>query len=160
MDKKAILQQIKQSRETLLTALDGLPQDAYLRPGVSGMWSVKDVIAHLTIWYSELITALAQTDRPNRVPNIINIEDIDDFNDEQYRANVRRPLDVILEDFEGVYKYLIKAVEDIDEKVLTNPRQFKWMEGEPLSYLIAENGFWHETEHAEAIRQWRDENGL
>src|SRR5262249_3488492 len=106
----------------MLKALDGLPNDTMLRPGVVGMWSVKDVLAHLSIWQSELITALAQLDRPQRTPHIAEIEDIDGFNEEQYRANVRRPLDVILEDFEGVHKHLIKAVEDIDENTLNNAR--------------------------------------
>src|SRR5438105_112300 len=114
----------------MLAALDGLPQDAYLRPGVVGMWSVKDVLAHLTIWYSELITALSKLSSPKIVPEIVNIEDIDEFNEEQYRVNVRRPLDVILEDFEGVYKHLIKTIESLPDETLDNPRKFAWMEGE------------------------------
>ena len=160
MKKQEVLLEIKQAREQMLAALDGLPQDAYLRPGVVGMWSVKDVLAHLTIWYSELITALSKLDRPKLVPEIVNIEDIDEFNEDQYRENVRRPLDVILEDFEGVYKHLIKAIESIDDNTLDNPRKFAWMEGEPLWYLVAENGYWHEKEHAEEIAQWRQENAV
>jgi hypothetical protein len=123
------------------------------------MWSVKDVLAHLTVWYSELITALARL-HPNRVPKIVEIEDIDEFNEEQYRANVRRGLDVILEDFDGVHKHLIKMIDSIDEKLLTNARRFTWMEGEPLWYLVAENALWHEREHADEIKRWREENGL
>jgi uncharacterized damage-inducible protein DinB len=158
--KRELLDQIKQARATMLEALDGLPDDAMLRPGVVGMWSVKDVLAHLSIWQSELITALAQVDRSPRAPHIVEIEDIDEFNEEQYRANVRRPLSVIREDFEGVHKHLLKTVEGLDEKTLNNARKYPWMEGEPLWYLIAENGYWHEQEHAEEIRQWREENGL
>src|SRR5688572_24194750 len=140
-------------------ALEGLPQDAYLRPGVCGMWSVKDVLAHLTIWYSELITALSRL-HPKRVPQIVEMEDIEGFNEEQYRANVRRSLDVILEDFEGVHKHLIKMIESMDEDHLTNARRFTWMEGEPLWYLVAENGFWHEKEHADDIKRWREEQAV
>ncbi len=160
MKKQEIIQEIKQAREHMLAALDGLPQDAYLRPGVIGMWSVKDILAHLTIWYSELITALSKLDNPKQAPGIVNIEDIDEFNEEQYRENVRRPLAVIMEDFEGVYKYLIKAIEGLDDDTLNNVRKFTWMEGEPLWYLLAENAFWHEKEHADEITQWRQENGL
>ncbi len=144
----------------MLQALDGLSPDAMLRPGVVGMWSVKDVLAHLAIWQSELITALSQLDRPGRVPEIVEIEDIDDFNASQYRANVRRSLDVVLEDFEGVHKHLIKTVEGLNDKLLDDPRKFPWMEGEPLWYLIAENGYSHEQEHAEDIKRWRQEQGI
>lgn len=160
MKKQEVLDQIREAREEMQQALNGLANDMMLRPGVVGMWSVKDVLAHLSIWQSELITALSQLDQPQHAPHIVEIEDIDEFNAEQYRANVRRPLDIILEDFEGVHKHLIKTVEELDEKTLNDNRTFSWMEGEPLWYLIAENGYWHEQEHAEEIRQWRKEQGL
>ena len=160
MTKQEILDEIRQARAEMQQVLNGLANDTMLRPGVVAMWSVKDVLAHLSIWQSELITALSQLDQPTRAPHIVEIEDIDEFNAEQYRANVRRPLDVILEDFEGVHKHLIKTVEELDEKTLNDARTFPWMEGEPLWYLIAENGYWHEQEHAEEIRNWREEQEL
>jgi len=158
--KQDVLEQIRRARGALLTAIEGLPDDTLLRPGVVGFWSVKDILAHLTTWESELITALAQLDRPTRVPEIVKIEDIDDWNEEQYRNNVRRGLDAVMEDFNGVHKHLLKAVEALDDKTLDNVRKFPWMEGEPLTYLIMENAIWHEQEHAEDIRKWREQEGL
>ena len=160
MTKQELLDEVRQGRAALLDALAGLPDEAMLRIGVVGIWSVKDMLAHLSIWQSELITAFSHLDRPEHVPGIVDIEDIDEFNQEQYRANARRPLDVILEDFHGVHKHLIKAIEELDENTLNNARKFPWMEGEPLWYLIAENGYWHEQEHAEQIAKWREENGI
>lgn len=160
MKKQELIAEVRQARADMMEALEGLPADAMLRPGVIGMWSIKDILAHLSIWQSELITALDQLDNPTRVPHVAEIEDIDEFNAEQYRVNVRRPLDVVIEDFEGVHKHLIKTIEELDEKILNDGRRFPWMEGEPLWYLIAENGYWHEQEHAEEIRAWREENEL
>ena len=160
MKKQEVLDEIRRVRADLLDAIDGLPDDAMLRPGVVGVWSVKDLLAHLTVWESELITALSQLDRPNRVPEIVEIEDIDEFNAEQYRTNARRSLPAVLEDFHGVHKHLIKTIEELDDKTLDNARRFPWMEGEPISYLVAENGFWHEQEHADDIRRWRKEQGI
>ena len=160
MKKQELISEVRQARANLMAAMEGLDSDVMLRPGVVGIWSIKDVLAHLSIWQSELITALSQLDRPTKVPHVAEIEDIDEFNMEQYRTNARRPLDVIVEDFEGVHKHLIKAIEELDEKTLNDARRFPWMEGEPLWYLIAENGYWHEQEHADEIRAWREENGL
>lgn len=160
MAKQDVLEQIRQARGALLTAIEGLPDDAMLRPGVVGFWSVKDILAHITTWESELITALVQLDRPTRVPEIVKIEDIDGWNEEQYRINARRGLDVVMDDFNGVHKHLLKAVEALDDKTLDNVRKFPWMEGEPLTYLIMENAIWHEQEHAEDIRKWREQEGL
>lgn len=158
MNKQGVLDSLQMARARLLKAIDGLSQDGMLRPGVIGLWSVKDLLAHLTAWESELVTALSRLE--NQSPAIVNIEDIDAWNDEQYHHNAPRPLPLVLEDFHGVHKHLLKAVQDLDERTLTDVRKFRWMEGEPLSYLIAENAIWHEQEHAEEITAWRAQNNL
>ncbi|PJF36723.1 MAG: hypothetical protein CUN49_04030 [Candidatus Thermofonsia Clade 1 bacterium] len=160
VQKQAVLEQLRRSRANLLAAIEGLSPNDMLRPGVVGFWSVKDVLAHLTVWESELVTALSQLDRPSLVPHIVQIEDIDAFNAEQYHINAPRPLERVLEDFHGVHKHLLRAVEALDERTLTDVRKFRWLEGEPLTYLIADCAHWHEDEHAEQIRQWRAEQGL
>jgi hypothetical protein len=160
MTKQELLDQILQAHAELLAAIDGLLPDAMLRPGVVGLWSIKDLLAHVTVWQSELITALAGLTRPGHIPHIVEIEDLDEFNAEQYHINASRGLNIILEDFHGVHKHLIKTVESIDEKTLNNARRFPWMEGEPLAYLIAENGYWHEQEHARQIAEWRQAQRL
>ncbi len=160
MAKQELLEQIREARGALLAAIEDLPDDVLLRTHVVGYWSIKDVLAHLTAWQSELVTALAGVDNPARVPHIVEIEDLDEWNEEQYRTAVRRPLADVLEDFNGVHKHLLKMVEELDEDTLEDGERFMWMEGEPLSYLIAENGYWHEQEHADEIRVWREENGL
>lgn len=158
MNKQTILDQIRAGRAQLESALDGLTPDHMRRAGVVGIWSIKDVLAHVTAWESELITALAKLSKTP--PHIVQIDDIDSWNMEQYAINVRRDLDIILEDFHGVHKHLLKEVEALDEKTLTDPKRFAWMEGEPLSYLIAEESFWHEQEHAVQITEWRTANSI
>lgn len=159
MRKQDLLNQLRASREALNKTFEGLSPDALMRPGVVGLWSIKDILAHLTAWESEVVTALAKLD-PRSEPNVLKIEDFDDWNAEQYAINAPRLLPTVLEDFHGVHKHLLRAVEALDEKTLTDPRKFRWMEGEPLSALIAENALWHEEEHTEQIRAWREANGL
>jgi hypothetical protein len=158
--KEEILEQMREARGVMLAAIEGLAPDAMLRPGVVGLWSVKDILAHINAWESELITALSQLDKSNRVPEIVQIDDIDEWNDQVYRTSVRRSLDVVMEDFNGVHKHLLNAVEALDNRTLEDVRKFPWMEGEPLWYLIAENGYWHEQDHAEHVRKWREAQGL
>lgn len=159
MLKKDVLDQVLAARKVLLNAIDGLPQDAMLRPGAMGMWSVKDILAHLTAWESELVTALSKLDA-KQMPGILKIDDIDDWNADQYHTAAPRPLGDVLEDFHGVHKHLVRTIEALDDKALSDPRRFRWMEGEPLSYLILENAILHEQEHAEAILEWRSASGL
>jgi hypothetical protein len=158
MNKQIVLQQLQAAYDSMLTAIRGLPDEAMLRIGAVGIWSVKDILAHVTAWKSELVTALSRLGQ--QAPNIVLIEDIDEWNLEQYRVNAPRDLDIVLEDYHGVHRHLVKTIESMDDKTLTNVRRFTWMEGEPLTYLVAENGFWHEVEHVQQIVEWRAREGL
>lgn len=158
LSKQAIINDFLQARRTLLAAIDGLSDDEMLRPGAVGYWSVKDVLAHLTAWESELITALVWVEQKKRgAPGIIKIDEVDEWNDEQYHVSAPRSLSAIREDFEGVAKHLVAAIEALDQDTLENNRRFSWMEGEALSYIIYDSAIWHEEEHAEEIRAWREE---
>jgi hypothetical protein len=129
--------------------------------GVVGIWSVKDVLAHLVAWEAELVTALSQLEQHKRyAPRIVEIDDIDEWNEDQYRTNAARSLAAVLEDFHSVHKHLIKVLDALDDRTLDDNRLWPWMEGEPLSYLVAENAIWHEEEHAEEIEAWREVQGF
>jgi len=161
MSKATLIADLRAARARLLDAIDGLSPDDMLRVGAAGIWSVKDVLAHLVAWEAELITTLSRLPQHGQhPPHIVEIEDIDAWNAEQYRMSVPRALDSILEDFHGVHKHLIQAIEALDNRTLEDNRRFPWLEGEALSYLILENAIWHEEEHAEDIRLWREEQGL
>lgn len=162
MSKQTLLDDLREARAELVAALQGLPDDVLLRPGVAGLWSVKDTLAHLVAWEAELVTVLSRplSKKLKNAPQIAIMEDIDEWNEEQYHANAQRGLDIIRADFEGVHKHLLKAIADLDEPTLEQPMRFEWMEGEPLSYLILETAVWHEREHAADIRAWREAHGL
>ncbi len=161
MPKAEVLADLRAARERLLSAIAGLGEDDMLRVGAVGIWSVKDVLAHLVSWEAELVTALTRLPQnAGRPPQIVEIEDIDEWNAEQYRSNAPRALAAVLEDFHGVHKHLLEAIAALDNRTLDDNRRFPWMEGEPLSYLILENAVWHEEEHAADIRAWREQEGL
>lgn len=153
--KQELINELMSARAELVEALAGLTPDHMLITGVVGLWSIKDVLAHLGAWESEVVTALNQVQN-KRMPSLLRIDDIDEWNEEQYRVNVRRPLEVIQTDFEGVHRMLVRMIQDFDERSLLDNRRYAWMEGEPLWYLIEENVTLHEREHAAEIRAWRE----
>lgn len=159
MRKQDILDEIQTARAALQQAIQGLTPEQMHIVGVTGIWSVKDILAHLTAWESEMVTALNQIHQ-RKVPRIVRIDDIDEWNEEQYHVNASRPLDIVLADFEGVHRMLFELLEDYDERALTNNRRFPWMEGEPLYYLLEENVYLHEREHAGEIADWRRRDGI
>ncbi|NDJ86088.1 MAG: ClbS/DfsB family four-helix bundle protein [Chloroflexi bacterium] len=157
MAKQELLAAFEEARNKFLKSIDGLSEDELLQPGAVGYWSVKDVLAHLTAWESELVTALVRIEQGKKdAPNIVAIDDIDDWNEGQYHNNAARQLAIILDDFHGVGKHLKAALEALNNRTLDDNRVFAWMEGEPLSYLVYENAIWHEEEHADEILAWRE----
>jgi hypothetical protein len=159
VNKQDALRELVNARAILNQSIARLTPDQLHIIGVIGLWSVKDILAHLIAWESEVVTALNQVQN-KKVPGMMKIDDIDEWNEEQYHINIRRPLQAILEDFEGVHRMLYHMVEDFDERSLLDNRRYAWMEGEPLWYLIEENVTLHEQEHAENIAAWRSQTGL
>lgn len=157
--KNELLDTLSASRADFLEALNGLTPEQMLQPGVTGVWSVKDILAHLVAWEAEVVTALNQVQN-RHMPSIISIEDVDEWNEEQYHTNKARPLEAIQADFAGAHKMLYRMVEDFDERALTDNRHYPWMEGEPLWFLIEDSVILHEQEHASEIRAWRENMGL
>jgi len=161
MSKADIIEDVRAARAQLEQAIAGLTEDQMLQVGAAGIWSVKDVLAHLVAWEAELVTTLSRLEQHKRYPpRIVDIEDIDEWNEEQYRINAPRPLDIVLEDFHGVHKHLIAVLETLDRRTLEDNRLWPWMEGEPLSYLVTETAVWHEEEHAQDILAWRENIGV
>jgi uncharacterized damage-inducible protein DinB len=157
--KSELLDILSTSHTELSDALTDLTQEQMLQTGVVGVWSVKDVLAHLVAWEAEVVTALNQAQN-RQVPSIVAIDDIDEWNEEQYHANAARPLEAVLSDLAGVHKMLHHMIQDIDERVLTDNRRYAWMEGEPLWFLIEDSVVLHEQEHAGEIRAWREKFGI
>ncbi len=159
MHKPDILKELGDARAELMDALEALSPEQLHVSGVVGIWSVKDILAHIAAWESELVTALSQA-QSGRMPAMIQVEDIDEWNLEQYHVNADRPLEAILSDLSGVHKALLHIIQDFDERSLIDNRRYVWMEGEPLAYLIEESAYLHEREHADEIRRWREYKGL
>ena len=154
-DKQEVIGELKASRADFMDALVGLDEMQMLETGVVGIWSVKDIMAHLTAWESEVVTALNRA-QGHGVPRIMQIDDIDEWNEKQYHASAARTLSAVLADFETVHGMLLRMVADYDEKDLLDGRRYSWMEGEPLTFLLEENATLHEREHADDIRAWRE----
>ena len=66
MNKQDALIEITNARAILNDAIAGLSPDQLHITGVIGLWSVKDMLAHLVAWESEVVTALNQVQNKNQ----------------------------------------------------------------------------------------------
>jgi hypothetical protein len=156
MNKTTLLEKLSNWRQQTLQAIEGLSEDAMLQPGVSGDWSVKDILNHLSHWEAELVTLLWQVEQGQK-PSVTSHSDneIEKLNQQWYLDGLERPLDRIMADFQGVRKQTIRRVEALPEDVLIQPNRYPWLKGKSLAEKIATYSFDHEEEHIQLIREWR-----
>ncbi len=148
MHRDEILEQLDISRVRLLELIELLPDEALLEPGASGMWSIADVLAHLTAWESELVTALLRIDQGKKPDRFLAaIADVETYNARRYRDYQGRELDQIFDDFQAVRFQLEQWLEEFSAQDLTEPKRYSWAEGKPLWSFIKDNSFGHESEH-------------
>ena len=58
MNKSQFLKQLDRAWEVLMASYAGLCERELLEPGVTGEWSVRDIIVHVTSWEEEALTHL------------------------------------------------------------------------------------------------------
>ena len=155
MNKQEILERLDRERERFLDLLDQVPEEVYDQPGVSGDWSLKDVIAHISMWEGELIRMLWQV-KSGQKPSTAQFRPVpvDEINREWSALTRERAFDLILDDFHAVRNQTIRRVETFTDRDLTDPNRYPWLKGKALWKWIAADSFEHEAEHAAEILSW------
>jgi uncharacterized protein (TIGR03083 family) len=149
--KQEIIQQIAQSYAALEAKLAALDAAQMTAPALPGGWSVKDTLAHLSVWHRRALDIIDPT-TPPRVPNIppggITDETINEFNTQMYAQHQNQPLSEALADFRASYRELLASVQRLPEADLTRP-----LLGEStVLAIIAGNTYDHYPEHLEAMQ--------
>jgi hypothetical protein len=161
MEKNELLKELITTREEFRQAVEDLPDEALLEAGVIGNWSIKDIMVHIMLWESELVKLLWEVQQ-GRKPTTIHFQDqnFDETNARWYQENKNRPLDIVLEDFEGVRRQTIRRLEAVSTGDLKDPGRFPWLKDSPLWQWVKNDTFGHESEHIEQIRAWRQKKGI
>jgi len=73
IDARDLIQSLKESHRSMLDFVESLSADQRLQPGTCGVWSVKDVLAHLLLWESETIKLLFQA-RQGIKPSTVHLK--------------------------------------------------------------------------------------
>ena len=127
--------------------------DAQLQlPGVTGQWSVRDIIAHVTWWEEEALEhlPLIRADgRPTRYS--VRYGGIDAFNALMTAKRRDLSLDEVFRQHDDVHARLVEYVRDAPEELIARETRFR--------RRLRLDTFAHYPIHAKAIRRWRLETG-
>lgn len=123
--------------------------------GVTGDWTMKDTIAHLTTWWRREVAILAAAQRGEVPPPHPPQSEVAVINQWVYLTNRDRPLEDILRDAAEAWEQFESLLWTFPEEELSNPDHFAWTEGRALGAekLLDFVGHLHE-EHEPLIRQW------
>ena len=149
-------------RRRLLTRLDkawrafkdsyaGLTESELLEPGVTGAWSVRDIIAHVTAWEEEALKHLPLVlagKRPLRYSATYG--GIDAFNARTTDQKKNLSLPEVLRQQEDVHRRLIDLIEGVPEDQLGGDTRFR--------HRLRLDTYGHYPQHASAIEKWRERN--
>src|SRR5882672_12519712 len=144
-----LLRRLDQAWQALQDSYAGLSEAELLEPGVTGTWSVKDIIAHVTWWEEEALTHLPLIVAGGRPPRYsVTYGGIDAFNAKMTKQRKDLSLADVLRQRDDVHRRLIALVRTAPETELTGETRFR--------RRLRLDTYGHYPKHARAMRAWRE----
>ena len=123
------------------------------QPGAVGVWSVKDVLAHIAFWERYAVSIL-EAAAHGETPILPADDETERRNASVVAQYYQRSLAAVIADWQQAREDLLEALEDLDDEALNDPDHFPWSAGRSLLDRISGNSFDHEQEHIDQIRAW------
>jgi len=83
MDRQGVLEHLASARAALLAAIEGLNEAELTTLPVAGVWTIRDILAHVSGWVTWDLTGIRGILAGER-PDFSAIQDVDDFNARHY----------------------------------------------------------------------------
>jgi hypothetical protein len=153
MDKQQLLKQLDKAWAAIKESYSGLSDALMKEPGVTGDWSVKDILAHITTWEDEALKYLPLIVKGSRPPRYsAKYGGINAFNAQMTEQKRGLPLSDILKQLDETHRRLIEYINQAPEEQFTRETRFR--------RRLRLDTYSHYPKHAKAIRQWRERSAL
>ena len=149
---------LKYGHRTVLQTIDGLPESEWETAGVCGVWSVKNIIAHLASYEHVLADVLAACVSGGPTPHLDQfLEPGGRFNDAQVDARKEKTPEETLAEYGGTHARVMALVAQIPPETLRQPGTIPWYGTEyALDDLIVYGYYGHKREHSAQVAVFRD----
>ena len=143
---------------TVLGAVDGLTDDNWNEAGVCGVWSTRQVIAHLASYELVLADVLDSIADGGPAPLLDELIAAGaDFNDSQVDKRIGQSCTETLEEYRAAYERVAGTARRLPEEVWRQVGVIPWYGPEySLDDLIAYQYYGHKREHCAQIDVYRD----
>jgi hypothetical protein len=148
MDKEQLLKRLDKAWMELNESFAGLPESRMMQPGVTGNWSVKDLLAHITTWEEEALKHLPEVLKGIKPPLYsVTYGGIHAFNQKMTEQKSSLSVADVLRQFEATHRRLITYIKEASDDQFTRETRFR--------RRIRLDTYSHYPKHAKAIRDWR-----
>jgi hypothetical protein len=150
MDRSGLLTRLEARWQELLASYAGLPEAALTEPGVTGAWSVKDIIAHVTVWEEEALSHLPVVLAGKRPPRYsVTHGGINAFNALMAQRNRELALAEVLRRRDDTHHRLVEFIGRVPESECAGDSRFR--------RRLRLDTYGHYAVHSRAIRRWREQ---
>ncbi len=142
--KAQLLDDLKNERAQWEALLQEIGEDHMTQPGVTGEWSIKDIVAHLTFWQRHTVGRFQSALRNEPLPSapwpahLGTEEEIgardevtawDEVNAWIRATNRERTVSDVLRDSRDVFLLLVETLDAFPEADLFTSPSFPWLDG-------------------------------
>ena len=162
MQKQTYLKKFREARTQWDALLIEVGESRMNIPGVTGTWTFKDLIAHLTGWRKRTLARVRagcghEPTEPLPWPAEFDANreaDLELINEYLYNSQRDLPLQRILDESRQVLDELERALADLPEPAFADVHCFAWLKGKPLGEADL---FAHlHKDHEADIRVWME----
>lgn len=149
MDRLQFLKKIDSAWKQLNASYEGLPDSDLLASGVTGNWSMKDIIAHVTLWEEEALKHAPIVLAGGKPPKYsTTYGGIDAFNAKMTKQRRNLSLDEVLQQRDETHHRLVEFIKTVPEDQIARETKFR--------RRIRLDTYRHYAKHAEEIQKWRE----
>ena len=149
MDQNQAILRIQKSRQELLLTIQGLSEAELTSVAVEGIWTVKDLLGHITAWELSCLEPLERLAQKGSF-ECDEIPDHDAWNAIQAARRKDTPTHAVLEEMQEVRRRLLDAARQCSSDQWAQNLHVSWGETTTLAGML--NGLaWHEEEHLKSI---------
>src|SRR5215468_7016752 len=153
MTREQVLKRLNEAWLALKESYAGLPDWLLLEPGVTGKWSVRDILAHITTWEEEALEHLPLILKGGRPPRYsVRYGGIEAFNAHMTEQKRSLSLPEVRAQLAASHGRLLEFIQSAPEHQLIG--------GARVRHRLRLDTYGHYPIHADTIRQWRQRQGI
>ena len=147
---------LKYGHHTVLKTVEGLPEKEWERGGVCGVWSVKDIIAHLTSFEHALVEVLNGFLGGGPTPYLDAYRTEEEFNDTEVAKRKSKSAAEVLREYQDTHARTMELVARIPPAKCRGNGTLPWYGAEySLDDFVVYTFYGHKREHCAQIALFR-----